>query len=214
MRDPLWCSWCVRLPLCCCGVFYSSWQLLNPWLVRNIFYSEEIFGPWHWTSAHLVWLSIVSSDTTGIVRPECIHFLLFLNTSQSFPILLSTGTVLGSSQELSWRLVTLNTKISKRYDDVNGHDLSRVRKLDFFFKINLLWDQGRESSVIIVIQTVQRSLELWCVMMIICKLNCFHSEINSWCYAPLKSKHQHPPPPGKPRALDYSLCPGSGEFDL
>ena len=69
---------------------------------------------------------------------QCIHFLLFLNTSQSFPILLSTGTVLGSSQELSWRLVTLNTKIPKRYDDVNGHDLSRIRKLDFFFKINLL----------------------------------------------------------------------------
>ena len=137
---------------------------------------------------------------------QCIHFLLFLNTSQSFPILLSTGTVLGSSQELSWRLVTLNTKIPKRYDDVNGHDLSRIRKLDFFFKINLLWDQGRESSVIIVIQTVQRSLELWCVMMIICKLNCFHSGINSWCYAPLKSKHQHPPPPGQtPGAWLFSV---------
>ena len=34
-------------------------------------------------------------------------------------------------------------------------------------------------------------------------------------YAPVKSKLQHPPPsPGKPRAFDYFLCPGSGEFDL
>ena len=35
-------------------------------------------------------------------------------------------------------------------------------------------------------------------------------------YAPIKSKLQHPPPlpPGKPRAFDYFLCPGSGEFDL
>ena len=32
--------------------------------------------------------------------------------------------------------------------------------------------------------------------------------------APIKSKLQHPPPPGKPRAFDYLLCPGSGEFDL
>ena len=32
-------------------------------------------------------------------------------------------------------------------------------------------------------------------------------------YAPIKSKIQHPPP-GKPRAFDYSLCPGSGELDL
>ena len=32
-------------------------------------------------------------------------------------------------------------------------------------------------------------------------------------YAPIKSKLQHPPP-GKPRAFDYFLCPESGEFDL
>ena len=32
-------------------------------------------------------------------------------------------------------------------------------------------------------------------------------------YAPIKSKLQHPPP-SKPRAFDYFLCPGSGEFDL
>ena len=30
--------------------------------------------------------------------------------------------------------------------------------------------------------------------------------------APIKSKLQHPPP-GKPRAFDYFLCLGSGEFD-
>ena len=35
------------------------------------------------------------------------------------------------------------------------------------------------------------------------------------CYAPIKSKLQHPPPPpGKPRAFDYFLCPGSGKLDL
>ena len=33
-------------------------------------------------------------------------------------------------------------------------------------------------------------------------------------YAPIKSKLQHPLPPGKPRVFDYFLCPGSGEFDL
>ena len=33
-------------------------------------------------------------------------------------------------------------------------------------------------------------------------------------YAPIKSKLQHPPPPGKPRAFDHFLCPGGGEFDL
>ena len=34
--------------------------------------------------------------------------------------------------------------------------------------------------------------------------------------APTKSKLQHPPSPrpGKPRAFDYFMCPGSGEFDL
>ena len=38
------------------------------------------------------------------------------------------------------------------------------------------------------------------------------------CYASIKSKLQHPPPlpplPGKPRAFDYFLSPGSGEFDF
>ena len=38
-------------------------------------------------------------------------------------------------------------------------------------------------------------------------------------YAAIKSKLQHPhslppPTPGKPRAFDYLLCPGSVEFDL
>ena len=33
-------------------------------------------------------------------------------------------------------------------------------------------------------------------------------------YAPINSKHQHPPPPGKPRAFECFLCPGSREFDL
>jgi len=78
--------------------------------------------------------------------------------------------------------------------------------------INLLWDQGRESSVMTVIQTVQRSLELWCVMMIICKLNCFHSEINSWCYAPLKSKHQHPPPRANAGRLTILCARGVGNL--
>ena len=32
--------------------------------------------------------------------------------------------------------------------------------------------------------------------------------------APINSKHQHPPPPGKPRAFECLLCPGSREFDL
>ena len=32
--------------------------------------------------------------------------------------------------------------------------------------------------------------------------------------ASIKSKLQHPPARGKPRAFDYFLCPGSGEFDL
>ena len=33
--------------------------------------------------------------------------------------------------------------------------------------------------------------------------------------APTKSKRQHPSPhPRPPRAFDYFLCPGSGEFDL
>ena len=32
--------------------------------------------------------------------------------------------------------------------------------------------------------------------------------------APIKSKLQHLPPPGKPRAFDYFLRPGSGEFDF
>ena len=31
-------------------------------------------------------------------------------------------------------------------------------------------------------------------------------------YAPIKSKLQHPPPPGKPRAFDYFLCPGVGNL--
>ena len=31
--------------------------------------------------------------------------------------------------------------------------------------------------------------------------------------APINSKHQHPPP-GKPRAFECLLCPGSREFDL
>ena len=32
--------------------------------------------------------------------------------------------------------------------------------------------------------------------------------------APIKSKLQHPPNPGKLQVFDYFLFPGSGEFDL
>ena len=52
------------------------------------------------------------------------------------------------------------------------------------------------------------------VISSVCLLSSFDSKKRVWpSNAPIKSKLQHPPP-GKPRAFDYFLCPGSGEFDM
>ena len=35
-----------------------------------------------------------------------------------------------------------------------------------------------------------------------------------FCYVPINLKHQHPPPPGNPRAFDTSPFPGSGAWQI
>ena len=79
--------------------------------------------------------------------------------------------------------------------------ISRPRTRALYIKATFVVDRSFSKVPVIKIRVPRTSIVL--------------IQLSQEDYAPIKSKLQHPPtPPGKSRAFDYFLCPGSGEFDL